>query len=135
MNRDEFLLKLSDRFNITEVNKGEYTPRLEMNKLAISGDKYPLFGYYVGGTHYTCLRSDKNDFTQYDLEEAIKYCSGLLMSKIKRINRIPNYYTINDYLKGFGKTKVEKDSIKRVFNILKENYNDIIRYNISKENS
>jgi hypothetical protein len=51
------------------------------------------------------------------------------MSEIKSTNEVPNYHTCKDYLqKNFGKTKIEKESIDRVFGILKSNYNDIVRF-------
>jgi len=52
-----------------------------------------------------------------------------MADEIKSISRIPNYHTCKDYLREkFGKTKIEKDAIERVLSIIKNNYNDIIRY-------
>lgn len=128
----EFILKLKELgFNITVVgyNDRDYHHKLEMNGFPIAGDKYPLFGRYCGGAYNDCGFSTQNEFTQSDLNEAIKHCSEILMNEIESLNRIPNYHSCKDYLhKYFGKTKIEKESINRVFKILKDNYNDIIRF-------
>ena len=101
---------------------------LRMNGINVGGGNYPIFGRYCGGAYNTCGRSEQNIFTSKDLEKAINFCSKLLMKEIESVSKIPNYFTCRDYLHNkFGKTKVEKLAIDRVFKIIKENYNAIIR--------
>jgi hypothetical protein len=128
---DDFISKLKELgfdIQIVGYNDRDYRFRLEMNSISVSGVDYPLFGRYCGGNYNSCGRSDKNTFNQIDIDNAIKCCSKIMVEEIKSINEIPNYHTCKDYLnQHFGKTKVEKEAIERVFGILKNCYNDIIR--------
>ena len=127
---NDFISKLKELgfdIKIVGFNDRDFRFSLEMNGLSVSGEDYPLFGRYCGGNYNSCGRSDKNEFSQIDIHNAIKCCSKILMSEIDRINKVPNYYTCKDYLnQHFGKTKVEKEAIERVFGILKNCYNDIV---------
>lgn len=128
---EDFILKLKEigfEIKVVGYNDRDFRFSLEMNGLFVSGKDYPLFGSYCGGDYNSCGRSNKNEFYQIDIDNAVKCCSKLMMGEIKRINEIPNYFTCKDYLEeNFGKTKIEKDSINRVFGLLKNSYNDIIR--------
>jgi len=128
---DEFILKLKDlgfELKIVSGNDRDVSFDLRMNGINVGGGNYPIFGRYCGGAYNTCGRSEQNIFTSKDLEKAINFCSKLLMKEIESVSKIPNYFTCIDYLhNNFGKTKVEKLAIDRVFKIIKENYNDIIR--------
>ena len=128
---DEFILKLNNlgfELKIVSGNDRDISFDLRMNGLNVGGENYPIFGRYCGGAYNTCGRSEQNVFTSEDLEKAINFCSKLLMEEIESVSKIPNYFTCKDYLhNNFGKTKVEKLAIDRVFKIIKENYNAIIR--------
>ena len=113
---------------IVSGNDRDVSFGLQMNGINVGGGNYPIFGRYCGGAYNTCGRSKQNIFTPKDLEKAIIFCSKLLMKEIERVSKTPNYFTCKNYLyKNFGKTKVEKSAIDRVFKIIKENYNAIIR--------
>ena len=127
----EFISKLNDLgFNV-EVhgnNDRDYTFSLFVNGISILNRDYPLFGYYCGGAYNTCGRDDKKEFTLEDIEIAIKKCSDVLMNEIVSISKVPTYFDCRDFLnENFGKTQVEKNAIKRVFSILKSNYQDLIK--------
>ena len=128
---EEFILKLKQlgfELKIVSGNDRDVSFDLLMNGIKVGGQDYPIFGRYCGGAYNTCGRSTQSVFTNEDLEKAINHCSKLLMNEIERVSKIPNYFTCKDYLNNnFGKTKVEKLAIDRVFKIIKENYNAIIR--------
>lgn len=136
---EDFVSKLKDlgfEMKIVGHNDRDYRHSLEVNGIRVNGSDYPVFGRFCGGNYNSCGFSEKTEFSQKDIDNAVKYCSKMLMDEIKRINEIPNYYTCKEYLdKKFGKTKIEKESIERVFRILKDNYNDNIRYILSKNNN
>lgn len=108
-------------------NNRDYTFSLEVNAIRIPPQDYPIFGYYCGGAYATCARTNKVEYTIGDIELAIKKCSEVMMSEIVSISRIPTFFDCRDYLNSFGKSKIEKESIKRVMSILKENYQELIK--------
>jgi hypothetical protein len=128
---EELILKLEGlgfELKIVSGNDVHVSFSLQMNGINVGSQHYPIFGRYCGGAYNTCGRSNQTVFTNVDLEKAINHCSKLLMNEIEAVSLVPNYFTCKDYLyKNFGKTKVEKLAIDRVFKIIKENYNDIIR--------
>ena len=130
LTHSDFLSYLKDLgFDIRVIgnNDRDYTFNLEVNAIKIKNEDYPFFGYYCGGAYATCARTKKNEFTLDDIEIAIKKCSEVLMNEIVSISKVPTYFDCRDYLNSFGKSKVEKDSIKRVLSILKENYQELVR--------
>jgi hypothetical protein len=135
---DEFNSKLKElgfEVKIEKQNDRDFRFRLEMNGLNISGNKYPLFGMYCGGNYNSCSRSNQELFSQKDLEDAVKHCSEILMNEIRMVNEIPNYHTCKDFFReNPPKKKIEIESIDRVFNLIKENYNDIIHFYRSTQN-
>jgi hypothetical protein len=128
---DDFLLRLSNLGLIIKVkshNDRDFRFHLELNGLNICGSKYPLFGYYCGGNYNSCSRSNQTEFTQKDVDNAVKESITILSKEISDVSKVPNYFSCKDYLnKHFGKTKAEKAAIDRVFKLIKDNYNDIIR--------
>lgn len=108
-------------------NDRDYTFRLEVNAIRIPNQDYPIFGYYCGGAYATCARTDKEEFTIKDIEIAIRKCSEIMMNEIVSISKVPTYFDCKDYLNSFGKSKIDKESIKRVLSILKENYQELIK--------
>jgi hypothetical protein len=128
---DEFLLRLSNlglTISIKSFDSSSSQYNLLLNSILVSREKYEIFGYLSSGTYNTCSRSNQTEFTQKDIDNAIKETISILSEEISDISRVPNYFTCKDYLnKHFGKTKVEKDAINRVFKLIKDNYNDIIR--------
>lgn len=128
---DEFLLKLSNLglFIKVESNNGrDFRFHLELNGLNVCGLKYSFFGYYCGGDYNSCSRSNQTEFTQKDIDNAVKESMCIFSKEISDLSKVPNYFSCKDYLyKHFGKTKAEKTAIDRVFKLIKNNYNDIIR--------
>ena len=128
---DEFLLRLSNLglfIKVESVNDRDFRFHLELNGLNMCRSKYPLFGYYCGGNYNSCSRSNQVEFTQQDIDNAVKESICILSKEISDIRKVPNYFSCKDYLnKHFGKTKAEKTAIDRVFKLIKDNYNDIIR--------
>lgn len=126
-----FISKLKDLGFDIEVksNKdGDYTYDLFVNGIRISTTDYRIFGYYCGGAYASCARTDKEEYSIEDIEIAITKCSEVLMSEIISISKVPSYFDCRDFLNlKFGKSKVEKDAIKRVLSLLKENYQDLIK--------
>lgn len=130
LSHSQFILKLKKLgFDIRVIgnNDRDYTFNLEVNAITIPNQDYPIFGYYCGGAYASCVRTKKEEFTIEDIEVAIIKCSEVLMSEIVSINKVPTYFDCRDYLNSFGKSKIEKDSIKRVLTILKENYQELIK--------
>jgi hypothetical protein len=128
---DEFLLRLSNLgifIKVESFKDRDFRYHLELNGLNICGTKYPVFGYYCGGHYNSCSRSNKMEFTQKDIDNAVKESIYILSQEINDVRKVPNYFSCKDYLnKHFGKTKAEKSAIDRVFKLIKDNYNDIIR--------
>lgn len=128
---EEFLLRLSNLglfIKVESVKDRDFRFHLELNGLNICDTKYPIFGYYCGGNYNSCGRSNQMEFTQKDIDNAVKESISVLLKEISDVSRIPNYFTCKDYLnKHFGKTKAEKDAIDRVFKLIKDNYNSIVR--------
>ena len=128
---DEFLLRLSNLgllIKVESYNDRDFRFHLELNGLNICSKKYPIFGYYCGGNYNSCSRSNQNDFTQKNIDNAVKESICILSTEISDVRKVPNYFSCKDYLnKHFGKTKAEKSAIDRVFKLIKDNYNDIIR--------
>jgi hypothetical protein len=108
-------------------NNRDYTFSLQVNAIRISNQDYSIFGYYCGGAYATCARTNKEEFTIKDIEIAIRKCSEVIMNEIVSISKTPTYFDCRDYLNSLGKSKIEKESIKRVLSILKENYQELIK--------
>ena len=102
--------------------------KLFVNGIEIISKYYQIFGHISGGTYYPLLRGDKNEFSEEDLDIAIKTCSIILMERIVEISKQPTYWDCKDFLRdNFGKTKVEKDAINRVLLILNDNFQDLVK--------
>ena len=128
---DEFLLRLSNLglfIKVESLNDRDFRFHLELNGLIVCGTKYPIFGYYCGGNYNSCSRSNQIEFSQKDIDNAVKESICILSKEISYLKKVPNYFSCKDYLnKHFGKTKAEKTAIDRVFKLIKDNYNDIIK--------
>ena len=127
---DEFLLRLSNLglfVKVESVNDRNFRFHLGLNGLNICGSKYPIFGYYCGGDYNSCSRSNQTEFTQKDIDNAVKESISILSREISDVSKVPNYFSCKDYLNKHWKTKAEKTAIERVFKLIKDNYNDIIR--------
>jgi hypothetical protein len=122
-----YLKNIGFDIRVVGNNDRDYTFNLEVNAIRISNQDYEIFGYYCGGAYVTCGRTKKEEFTIEDIEVAIKKCSDVLMREIISISKVPTYFDCRDYLNSFGKSKIDKESIKRVLSILKENYQELIR--------
>jgi len=131
LSHSQFISKLKDLgFDIKVVsnNSSDCMYSLFVNSIKIPNIDYHLFGYYCGGAYASCARTNQENFSTKDIELAITKCSEVLMNEIISISKVPTYFDCKDFLNSnFGKTKVEKDAIKRVFSLLKENYQDLVK--------
>jgi hypothetical protein len=130
LSHSEFILSLKNLgFDVMVVGQRDrdYSLRLEVNSIRIPNENYLAFGYCTPSTYVTCGRTDKNEFSLRDIEEAIKICSQVLMSEIVSISKVPTYFDCRDFLNSYGKSKIEKDSIKRTLSILRDNYQQLIK--------
>ncbi len=132
LSHSDFISNLKDLgFDIEIVgnNDRDYTFSLFLNGIRIPNNDYLIFGYYCGGAYASCARDKKSEFSEQDIETAIKKCSEILMNEIILISKVPSYFDCRDFLnsKKFGKSKIENDSIKRVLSLLKENYQDLVK--------
>lgn len=121
------LKKLGFDVRVIGNNDRDYTFNLEVNAIRIQTVDYPIFGYYCGGAYATCARTKKTEFTIEDVETVIKKCSEIMMNEIVSISKTPTYFDCRDYLNSYGKSKIDKESIKRVLSILKENYQELVK--------
>lgn len=128
MNHEEFIKKLKDLgFDIQVFAFQGTESHLFVNGLLITTTNYRPFGYYCGGQYAPCSRTDKNEFTQEDLELAIKTATDSIMGSYSQLFKEPNIHDIKDYLGNYGTTKIEKSSIERVLAIIKDNYQEIYK--------
>jgi len=130
LSHSDFILYLKNLgFDVRSVGQRDrdYTLHLEVNSIRIPNESYLALGYCMPSTYVQCGRTDKNEFSSKDIEEAIKICSQALMSEIVSISKIPTYFDCRDFLNLYGKSKIEKDSIKRTLSILKENYQQLVK--------
>lgn len=137
LTHSEFITSLKNLgFDIRVIGNNDcnHTFDLKLNAIRIPIEDYPIFGYYCGGAYASCNRSKKNDFPLEDLEIAMKKCSEILMNEIFQISKIPSYFDCRDYLNSYEGNKVEKSSINRVLNILKTNYQELVRSVIGFKN-
>lgn len=126
---DTFLFKLKDLGLELKVERISDTFKLTLNGLHFYTKQWEVFGYECNDTYNPCSRTKQTDFTREDIDKAIKESIIILSAEIEYRKYIPNYYSCKDYLKAnCGKTKVEKESIERVFTLIKSNYNNIVRY-------
>lgn len=136
-NHSEFISKLKElgfEIKTKTYNSSNYSTVLEVNDLSIDNKNYPLFGYKCNGTYAPCHRSDQTEFTQLDIDNAIKESVKILSKEIDTWKFLPNYHSCKDYLtKNFTKTKKDIEATKRVFEFIKNNFNDIIRAERNKE--
>jgi len=130
---EDFIKKLKDvGFDISVKYDGDSANShcsLYVNGIKIDNIDYILFGYYCGGQYVPCCRTNKELFNDEDFEKALKICSKTLMNELEYIKKIPTYFDCKDFLtKKFGKTKVETEAIKRVLDLLKNNYQELRRF-------
>lgn len=132
MSYDEFILRLKElgfNIEIKSINDRDFRFHLELNGIRVSGSDYPIFGMRCGGTYDSCSRSEQIEFTQDDINSAIKKSMEIINYEINTLKYAPNYHSCKDYFNQKTiKTKIEKDSIDRVFKMIKDDYNDIIRF-------
>lgn len=129
---EEFISKLKDlgfEVKVCSINDRDYRFQLEVNGLNISGHNYHFFGYYCGGNYNSCSRSTQIEFTQFDIDNCIKESMRIINKEIDTLNHTPNYYGCKDYFYANPvKTKIEKDSLTRAFDLIHNNYNNIISF-------
>jgi hypothetical protein len=131
LSHSDFITKLKNLGFYIEVKSdksGDNTYKLFVNGVRISTIDYSIFGYICGGVYASCNRTEKENYILNDVENAVKKCSEILMNEIISISKVPTYFDCKDFLNSnFGKTKIEKESIKRVLSLLKENYQALIK--------
>jgi len=131
---EDFIKKLKDvGFDISvKYDSDSASPHYSLyvnDSIKIDNADYISFGYYCGGAYATCCRTNKDLFNDEDFEKALKTCSKTLMNELEYIKKIPTYFDCKDFLtKKFGKTKVETEAIKRVLDLLKNNYQELRRF-------
>lgn len=126
----EFLSELS-LFNIlitTSYHDGSLW--LELNGIRLATSDYNFFGYYCGGAYCPCGRTDQIVFTNVDTEKAIMESIRILNDHITNQKLNPYYNDIKEFLKYHRpkKSKIETEAIDRVLNILKDDYQSLIRF-------
>ena len=130
MNHKQFIDELKKyNFHIEVVghNDSDYTFYLCLNGIRVNVEDYGFFGYRCGGVYATCAPIGKNNYSGENIIVAIQKSSDILMKEIETINKVPNYFDCRDFLNNFGKSKIEKQSIKRVLGILKDNYQELLK--------
>lgn len=136
MNRTEFLKELESYgvYIRVFIKSGTSESFLILNdRYRISSEYYEFFGYYCGGTYNPVWTSNKTEFNNDDIKLAIKNSINIIDDEYDSAHNKPTYYTCKEFLNNnFGKTKVEKQAIDRVFNLLKENYQDLWKYTKSE---
>ena len=105
---------------------GSYDTILWLNRaLTINNTYCHLFGYsgptVVAGSCYTEI--DKK-YTELDIMDAVKKSIELYQN---HIDGSVDHHDIFDYLETYGKTRIDKDSILRVRNIVFDNFNELHR--------
>ena len=129
MNHEEFILKLKDFGFAITVNcpRGTSDFRLYLNGMEVNVKYYAYFGRYCGGAYCPVGIIDKEVYDENDFKLAIKAASEICIDAYSHLYRRVDYHNCKDYLRNYGKTKVDKDAIKRVLCILADNYQEIAR--------
>jgi hypothetical protein len=127
MNHEEFEAKLKE-FNINidiKHSNGETDFYLELNNIRVTTTDYKFFGYVCGGAYAPCSRTNQEVFNIEDVNKAIKKAIEIQQKYSEHLDKQIDYHDVRDYLKSYGKSKIDKESIKRVLAILNDNYQDL----------
>lgn len=130
MNEKEFWQRLSDlgfRISVRFAN-GSSEHAMYLNGIMIDKSEYVYFGRECLGTYNQCS-TIKDIFDENDIQLALQSCSRILMKEIKYLHEQPDYWDCRDFLlqDKYAKTNVEKSSIRRTLNILKDDFQDLMK--------
>ncbi len=129
MNHEEFISKLKEFGFAVTVNcpRGTSDARLFLNGMDVGVKYYKYFGRYCGGAYCQVCLIDKEVYDENDFKLAIKAAAEICVDAYSHLYKAVDYNDCKDYLRNYGKTKVDKDAIKRVLHILSDNYQEIVR--------
>lgn len=103
-------------------------------QVPISSENLRAFGYYVAGCELGIIGTGNEALEEDKLKDII---INELCDVIKHNERNPDYQSIRSFLINnyVPKSKIEKDSIKRILDILKENYQDLWKHKLKESES
>lgn len=129
MNHAEFINELSQYGILVKVEcTGVYDYMLTVNSEHLSTTEYKPFGYFCGGA-YAPVSIIKRDYDKDDIIQAIKAFADLQANHIKALKDQLTYWDIKDYLQQYpAKSKILQDGINRTVEILKEDFNNMLRW-------